>query len=460
MGKHLWITQDNGNTIIIPERGTIPNIQIANSLIMVFTVPATLADPIFADDKVNCPTGPLVYTEVGAGLMGAHSCFKADGSFNPSLYCMSELFQSAGGTPKGTLMPTTEAQANALAVNNSLDDTVAFLNNLGLIATYGTDQNGAPQDFAVIKDAALKMLGLVMNNPCEGPNAAKGPYSADCLDYLWRTSGNPGQDATPVDPTSLPYAACSAAGAAAPLNGAGNLAAANAQGSIPGVRAYFQSIYNRANDQSQGFDAQAAAMKDCYNITLAPPPMPPCPKPPEQWQCFLPDQIPSWISPGAVPVFRYEPESQQVKCLASADKSTCKWFPSTQACNEWVDSLPSNVASTSILPDNVMPPGASNTGITWPLDQVDISDRSKGDVIRHPSGFIGYNPKGSTRVFKIPSCDNYNGHSGCDSNIFQPISDAEFNERFSSYGINFNANVGAESWNYFNLSDSPLTNAN
>ena len=302
--KHLWITQDNGNVVIAPETGTVSIGSIANAMAMNFTVPATLVDPLFAEDKTSCPSGPIVFTEVGAGLMGAHSCFKADGSFNPSLYCIRELFQAAGGTPQGRIYPTTDAQAAAMALNDpttgkpSLDATVAAFNNGVNIAMYGVDMNGAIQEFQVIKDNALDFLGVVMNNPCDGPNVQTGPHSPECLDYLWRTSGNPGQDVSQTDPSKLPYAYCNAAGQAAPLNADGtvnqsNATTANSYGAIPNVRAFFQGIFNRSQDSSD-FDKQAAAMQACFNVNIQPPPEDPsvCPPPnPDDWQCFGPTKL-------------------------------------------------------------------------------------------------------------------------------------------------------------------------
>jgi len=301
--KHLWINQDNGNTIIGVDGQTIDANRLYNAMLMNFTVPATLVNPLFADDMANCPTGPIIFTEVGAGLMGAHSCFKADGSFNPSMYCIQELWAAAGGTPQGTAYPKTDAQAAALALNDAsgnpnLDATVAAFNNGVNIAMYGVDMNGAPQEFATIKANALAFLGITMNNPCDGPTSTTGPHMPECLDYLWRTSGNPGQDASTADPSKLPYAYCKADGLAAPLNKDGtvnqaNAVTANGFGSVPNVRAYFQGIFNRTQDNSD-FDAQAAAMRDCYNVNITPPPEDPaaCPLPnPDQWQCFGPTKL-------------------------------------------------------------------------------------------------------------------------------------------------------------------------
>lgn len=263
-----------------------------------FQMPATLADPPLAADLADCPTGPLVTTEVGAGLMGSHSCFKTDGSFNPTAYCLQELFTAAGGTQQGTDWPATDAAAAKLvAPSGTLDDTVAALNRLGNIAVYGVDMNGAMVDFPTFKDAALRMLGIAVKNPCDGPMSGTGPHSPECLDYLWRTMNNPAQDATPIT-GSPPYSGCTAAGLGAPLNPDGsvngpNVAAANAQGGVTSVRSYYQGLYNRTQN-SANFDAQVAAMRDCYGTNIQPPVTPSgtCPPPaPNEFLCFTPDMV-------------------------------------------------------------------------------------------------------------------------------------------------------------------------
>ncbi len=297
--KHLWVSLDRGNTLISAEQQTIPASSVGGAMTMTFQVPATLVDPVFAEDQRDCPTGPLVFTEVGAGLMGSHSCYKPDGSFNPTAYCLQELFLAAGGTQQGTAWPADDTKAKALVINNSLDDTVSALNTRAGIALYGTDENGNNVDFNSFKNAAMAMLGKAPRNPCDTANAQTGPHSPECLDYLWRTSGNASDDN--FQQTSLaqiPYQYCKATGSAAPLHPDGsvneaNASVANSYGSIPAIRGFFNSIFNRAQDTSD-FDAQAQAMQQCFNIRLQKPvePTSACPLPnPTEWQCFNPSML-------------------------------------------------------------------------------------------------------------------------------------------------------------------------
>ena len=298
-GKALMLTYDSGviNTVF-DGQALYWDGQLSVSATYTFQMPATLADPPLSADLADCPTGPLVLTEVGAGIMGAHSCFKPDGSFNPTAYCLQELFQSAGGTKAGTAWPGTDAAAKALvAKSGTLDDTVAALNQLGNIATYGVDLNGNMVDYATYQDAAMRMLGIAVNNPCDGPMKDSGPHSPECLDYLWRTMSNPSQDSTPTT-TRPPFSGCSAQGKSAPLNpdntvNATNVAVANSKGGAAAVRAYYEGIlYTTQN--TANFDGQVASMMQCYGTNIQAPvtPASSCPTPAaNEWRCITPQYL-------------------------------------------------------------------------------------------------------------------------------------------------------------------------
>lgn len=265
-----------------------------------FNVPATLMDPspplsdfsqeggvldTIAEMIGNmgaCPTGPMIYTEAGSAMMSANSCFKANGAFNPTANCMQDLFLGAGGTTAGSLYPKDETAAAALAVKNSLDDTVTFLNRLANIAVYGVEENGARVDFKTFKDASMKMLGRVPGNPCDvdtDPGNGATNYSPECLNYLWRTvdkvPGTPEQTFTDgSDPASIPYSKCNAYGSMAPMrpDGSTNPAAKQYSTSVPldTIRAEYKTIYTNAQNSSN-FDGQVDNIGKCYGASLQPP---------------------------------------------------------------------------------------------------------------------------------------------------------------------------------------------
>jgi hypothetical protein len=265
--KHLWITFDTGNVLPLAEGQTLQNGNIFNYIQMNMIVPATLVDPMFSSDKVNCPTGPLIFTEVGSGLMGSNTCFKSDGSFNPTVFCIQQLWSSAGGTPAGTKYPKTDAAAAALVGSMKLDEVVAKFNNEVNIAMFGVDANGSPQDFQKVKKFVLEYFGKSMDSPCDGPMAATGPHSTECLDSLWKAGG------------------CSANGLLAPLKNKRSADDANRLGSVTNIRAAYQNIFNRTKN-STDFGNQADAMRSCYGVNLQVPPKDPtsCPVHPEVFQ--------------------------------------------------------------------------------------------------------------------------------------------------------------------------------
>jgi len=269
----LVVRMDDGRPHFIPDGSVLKRSLLQNSVTITLQCPATLDDPYYQMDLQACPTGPLIFTPAGAGMMGSHSCYKADGLFNPSVFCIQDLFTGAGGTEQGTLYPNDQASADAIIQKNGsgqpdLDATVSFLSDLGSKANYGTDGAGRPVSITEFKDASMKMLGTSPKNLCEGPNKDTGPHLPACLDYLWRTSGNPGSDSTN-------YSFCSAAGRLAPLNPDGtpneeNVAVANDMGPITAIQAYYKAIYDAAQD-TKDFTQWSNAMANCYNATVKEP---------------------------------------------------------------------------------------------------------------------------------------------------------------------------------------------
>jgi hypothetical protein len=218
---------------------------------------------------------------MGAGMMGSNSCYNSDGTFNPSIFCLQELFTGAGGNEKGTLYPAKKESADALLKMRdgapSLDATATYLNELGYKAIYGKDENGNTIPFADYVDAAMKMTGTTPKNLCDGPNVTTGPHTPICLDYLWRTSGNLSDSNT--DTRNLPYSYCSKNGSLAPLKLDGspndeNIALANDQGSASAVRSYYKSIYD-GTQNSTNFPVWANTMLQCHNTRVPVPPFDP-----------------------------------------------------------------------------------------------------------------------------------------------------------------------------------------
>jgi len=356
-GSTLYIIRDNGTQLAKAGGDTFEKRALNSTVSMNLIVPATLADPYYREDAEFCPTGPMVLTAEGAGRLGANSCFKIDGSFNPSVFCLQRLWAGAGAEPKGRLYPNTAAAAAALA-KPTLDETMNMFNNQVNIALYGVDMGGGPQEFETIRKASMDYFGIDMRNPCDGPNAQRGPHTPECLDYLLRTSGNAGQDGVAVDRKKLPYAYCNTDGWTAPINSNGSVNTGrveyyNSLGAIPNVRAAMQGIYNSAHD-SRDFPAQKWAMKACYGAKLEAPKedQATCPPPnSEEWQCFPVDKIPTnVVDPRAVPAFRFDRTYGRVVGLSTTG-GPIHVFPSTDACLEWTRGPKNNPAPNGVNQD-------------------------------------------------------------------------------------------------------------
>jgi hypothetical protein len=290
--KNLFLAQDNGNTLVYHDNSQVDPSKIQNTVTIYFTVPATLADPTGPTDMADCPTGPIITTTTGLGLFGAHSCYKPDGTANLTTGCLTELYQGAGGQQAGKLNPASNtapllaavsaANAGSTPSTVTIDMITNYLGAQNDIVTYQADPYGNPVPFAAYQAAAQNLLGRTPGNPCDTPTAATGPHTAECLDYLWRTSGNIGAEPTLPndDPTQLPYQYCTAAGTSAPLTNPAAAATANQQGGMSQVRAYYNSLYTAATQPSTAAtpDQINAAMQACMGTNYTPPP----PKPFDQ----------------------------------------------------------------------------------------------------------------------------------------------------------------------------------
>jgi hypothetical protein len=443
--KTLYIYMDNGAVFQASDGQTIPYSTIQRTVVLNVTVPATLMDPPLSDDVADCPGGPIVATEVGAGLFGSHSCFKADGSFNPTQYCLQELFQSAGGSQQGSLWPNSDAVitqimafvANAYSKDPStvtLDDVVKWLNNTASIANYGRDSAGADPGFDAYKAACQFMLGFVPLNPCQGPTAQTGPHSPECLDYLYRTSGNPSLDGVAVDPASLPYASCTQGGSIAPLNpdgsvNQGNVTLANQYGAIPNIRAFYQGVYNQSRDSSD-FYKQAAALSQCTGSTLEPPVTPPdaCPPPAsDEWQCMGPNE---WQIPE---VFHVRPNGGYTITQDQA-AATCGIYGAQVATSAQVYQAQSQGAdwcSTGWVADNASAMYPTNVttgpGCGGPGVQIWTSSSGRAAVncygVKPPPGtqdVMPFNPAswsnvGTSPTWAVRSVNRQNNQAGSDN---------------------------------------------
>jgi hypothetical protein len=282
-------------------------------------VPGYLENPYYEDDLQNAPLGPLITNPSTMELLKTSPCF-ADGqeAGSYSAACLLTLFEGAGGdASKGTLA-TENGGLSQLNSFGDLSSISEYLSGLYITATSGKDSNGNVISFdmntriAAMNDAAMKMFGFKITNPCEDlVDNADGSVgltakpmtnvTADCLQYLWlnnqsdqdrspysaasgalftntytsiadRFSGLRYNESTPGRRNQYPFQACQLGGSMAPVkNGEPDrmvIGKLTSMDSLQTVQNFFNDIQKAAN-YGKDQKAQAIAIDQCYGIKQA-----------------------------------------------------------------------------------------------------------------------------------------------------------------------------------------------
>jgi hypothetical protein len=282
-------------------------------------VPGYLENPYYEDDLQNAPLGPLITNPSTMELLKTSPCF-ADGqeAGSYSAACLLTLFEGAGGdASKGTLA-TENGGLSQLNSFGDLSSISEYLSGLYITATSGKDSNGNVISFdmntriAAMNDAAMKMFGFKITNPCEDlVDNADGSVgltakpmtnvTADCLQYLWlnnqsdqdrspysaasgalftntytsiadRFSGLRYNESTPGRRNQYPFQACQLGGSMAPVkNGEPDrmvIGKLTSMDSLQTVQNFFNDIQKAAN-YGKDQKAQAIAIEQCYGIKQA-----------------------------------------------------------------------------------------------------------------------------------------------------------------------------------------------
>lgn len=280
-------------------------------------VPGVLAEPVYAEDRVVAPRGPLITKPETAVLLRTSPCDvtgQAAGQYSTA--CLSNLFTGAGGTLTNGKLAVEGGGLTQLNRLGSSDEISGYLNNLYTIATTGRNNTGAKMSVAQINDASQKMFGYDIATPCEDVSEDSsgrivltpktGGIGVDCLNYLWNNT-NSDRDRGSEDParrgtirntyttiadrfsglrnnegstdarSRFPFRACQSDGTMAPIraDGTENTQAINtalSKGSIDAIQNFYNSIHKNANyaGGGNGMDAEhAAAVNQCYGIVKA-----------------------------------------------------------------------------------------------------------------------------------------------------------------------------------------------
>ena len=283
-------------------------------------VPFLLQDPTYTNDTKRCPSGPLLQQARTALPRVCDS--QEPGAYSVS--CLTDLFRTAGGTATGKLYPSDTTKAallkDAAGKNRTLEEIRAYLDGLYSIATRAVNLSGVQiNDPTIINDAAMKMFGVTLLGPCDVlertgntftvTRPTTGPFSAKCLDYIYRNAPNDKDSnldsSLPYNPIGdrysgllnsegtstlrkdYPFRTCQAKGVLAPIRPDGgfneeaikraNYADYDTSKTLTRprtydqVRAFYNATYQAANANSTSTSsldvaAQKKAILDCYGI--------------------------------------------------------------------------------------------------------------------------------------------------------------------------------------------------
>jgi hypothetical protein len=208
------------------------------------------------------------------------------------------LFLGSGCTVKGTGYPSN-SQKKAKYITNQLtgdnleiDDINSNLQDLYLVATKGTNSNNDNLEDSTVAKMALECLGEAKLNPCDSANAATGPHTPQCLDYLFRNAGGSNEkigstyqgvanrSSGNASSSTKPIMYCQRVGSMSPITAKGKLnneaiTIANSKGGVKAVKEFYRQIHYDANFNSK-VEQQKIALQQCYGIGTTPKP-PVCP---------------------------------------------------------------------------------------------------------------------------------------------------------------------------------------
>lgn len=247
---------------------------------------------MYEPDAITCDNGPVITQEASATFLESDPCFgKANQPGNYKLECLQSRWLALGGLPEGTGYPGTPEKAAALQRQGgrmlSLDDIMDQLAVKITAAITGKRDNGTQMDVPEWNELSMWALGIPIKSPCDGAQKDAGPLSKECLAYLYENRGSashigstytlPSAKASTkegfmssTDPTT---AANTYSYPDAPLDPrtASGLAIGQGLGGVEAVKARYDEINRRANDNTKTNQDRALDVKQAYGVDLPPP---------------------------------------------------------------------------------------------------------------------------------------------------------------------------------------------
>ena len=227
-----------------------------------------------SDEASNCPTGPYITKQASAQFLKSDNCHKEGqkpGAYSPE--CLLPIFLGLGGNSAGTGYPKNEEAIAPIlfdekGVARTLNEIGDFLTSMSLRASTGLDDNKTQLTIEEWDKASMFMTGVSIKGPCDGPKSQDGPLSDKCIQFLYT---DPATYSASSEYTSLGQDGenlyCRFEGRLSPTRPDG-LELARSKGGIEAVKAFYQSVFAKANDNTMNNPTRRNDILDCYGIEL------------------------------------------------------------------------------------------------------------------------------------------------------------------------------------------------
>lgn len=245
-------------------------------------MPYSFIDPS-EPEALACPGGPYITNANSASQLNAGPCYaKGSGPGTYSSDCLKSTFINIGCYTNGSGYPSSADAARKLQIDPisgaslSIGQIANNINEMYIRATTGKTSAGTPLSIADWDTASVFCTGTRVTSPCDTPLKNTGPLTPECISYLY----NNGDSTTYTSGSLLASLTgsgsnqyCTSAGTINPINNDGtynsiNIGLAQQQGGVAGVKAYYNQINRRANDNSATDSQRKNAIEQCYGISL------------------------------------------------------------------------------------------------------------------------------------------------------------------------------------------------
>lgn len=243
------------------------------------------------EESFQCASAPFIKKASSAAFLNSGPCYKkGSGPGKYSMECLQTVFTSAGCDVKGEGYPNTQAKATALMTRGGqalkIGQIAGQVYQDSLSSYSGRSASGAKLSLDQWNTVSRTCTGKQILSPCDLDDKANGPLSSECLSYLWQNMGatdkRPGSTGPTYSNTEATASLagtknqfCTPKGTMAPINASGQLnqqafQTAQKQGGVQKVKAFYDTIHKRANDNRLKDSERQQAIQQCYGVDLQP----------------------------------------------------------------------------------------------------------------------------------------------------------------------------------------------